>query len=292
MPGEAGWSAPPSGLAAASPTAPPLGIAAPAGIAAPGATNYADEYQKALAASSAGIANQFHMALSDIAQREGMANQAVGLLPGQLNDVYNASGANMLNGAASLDAAQKASGLSSFMPAGAQMTPLSAAMGENKATAMSGVPLLALAVKTQMANERGALEQAHQSAIAQLASQNLGNISDQAKTANAQAYSTQQNNQQHQWDVQSQQNQLHQQLTLAQLANDSRVEPKTNMTIGEINAVKQDPTYTRAINWISGRAGDPNGDGKAKPTVANLQKAFQGQPNLLKVLQLEFPDLK
>lgn len=268
----------------------PGGGVAP-GLAAPAAPNYADEYQKALAASSAGIANQFHMALSDIAQREGLAGQAVGQLPGQLNQVYNAGNANMMTGAASLDAAEKSSGLNSFMGAGAQMAPLSAAMGENKATAMSGVPLLALAVKTQMANERGALEQAHQSALADLAGQNLGFLSDQAKTANAQQYQTTAANQQHQWDVQGQRNQLDQQLTLAQLANDSRVEPKTNMTIGEINQIKQSPQWQMVQNYLTqGIASGKSGYRTA--SLKDIEKSFGGVPNLMKVVALEYPGLK
>lgn len=267
------------------------GLAPALGVAAPGVPNYADEYQRAMTAASAGIANQFHMALSDIAQREGLAQQAVGQLPGQLNQVYSAGAANMMTGAASLDAAQKASGLNSFMGAGAQMAPLSAAMGENKATAMSSAPLLALAVKTQMANERAALEQQHQSALQSLAEQNLSHVSDQQKTAGAQQYQTGAANQQHQWDVQSQQNQLQQQMTLAQMANDSRVEPKTNMTIGEISQVRQNPLYTHLVNWIAGTAGDPTGNSR-KPTLANIEKAAGGVPSMMKVIALEYPGLK
>lgn len=177
---------------ARTPVAPPQ--AAPAPVPAPSAPgpDYNALYQQALASSSAGVGQQFDLALRDIASREGSANQMVGMLPGQLGTIYNQSGQSLQHATGALDSAQQASGLRSFMSAGDQMQPLIAAGANDRAAHLSSVPVLGLAVQSAFGQQRSEVEQARAAAESEAAqrSQELS-----LRHLDAQ--------QQHQWDLEA-----------------------------------------------------------------------------------------
>lgn len=155
---------------------------------APGGGSYDDQFKQSLLKSRAAIDQQFQSALSDISQREGSANQALGLLPGQVQGVYDRGNANLAQAQGTLDTAQKATGLQSFAPAAAQMAPISAAIGQDLAARQADVPLLKLGSAQVFTQQRGALGQARLGAQDQLDSEERGYAADRAKSQDEQAF--------------------------------------------------------------------------------------------------------
>lgn len=141
---------------------------APGAAAAPKLTDYAAQYEAALGSQRATIAHQIASALADMNQQEAGARQAVGLLPGQLNQVYDTGNASMAQSAGALDAAQKASGLTSYMGAGAQMAPVQGAITADRAARQADVPLLNIGLAQAAAAQHAALQQASLGAYGQV----------------------------------------------------------------------------------------------------------------------------
>lgn len=151
-------------------------VAAPAGLG-----DYASQYEQSLAASRQQIEHQIGAALADINAKEARSSQAVGLLPGQLNTVYDQGNASLAAGTHALDAAQHASGLQSYMGAGAQMAPLAAAVAGDRSSRMADVPLLNIGLAQQAASEHSALQQQRLAAYADLDNQNRQYLMSQAQ---------------------------------------------------------------------------------------------------------------
>lgn len=137
----------------------------------PGGGSYADAFNASLARSRSGIEQQFQSALQDISQREGLANQAVGLLPGQVQGVYDRGDANLTQAQGALDSAQQAANLTSYAPASAQMAPILAARGQDLAARQADVPLLQLGTQQAFSQQRGSLNQARLGAMGDLDSE-------------------------------------------------------------------------------------------------------------------------
>lgn len=153
-------------MGAPMPGAPAPAAAAAAAPVAPHLTDYAAQYEQSLAASRANVDHQIASALADISAKEAGARQAVGLLPGQVDQVYNAGNASLGQTAASLDAAQKASGLQSYMGAGAQLAPIHSAIAADLAARHADVPLLNIGLAQAAAAEHAQLAQARLAAYA------------------------------------------------------------------------------------------------------------------------------
>lgn len=172
---------------------------------APAQPDYERQFQSALDQTQAGIASQYGSALSDINAREGLANQAVGLLPGQVTDIYGKGAASLAQQTGALDAAQKASGLTSYMGAGAETAPLQAAIAQDQSARLADVPLLQLGTAAQFQGQRGALQQARSQATSS-ASADAANAAAQRQfqaqqAQQAQQFQTQQALQSRQWGV-------------------------------------------------------------------------------------------
>lgn len=133
-----------------------------------GMSDYEQQYRDAMSQTGAGIERQFRMAMEDIAQRERAAGEALGLLPGQVNELYDQGNAGLANAISSLDSAQAASGLNSFMGAEPMMAPLQTAMGMDRTARLADVPLLQLAQQTEFARQRGGLGNARLEAEQQM----------------------------------------------------------------------------------------------------------------------------
>lgn len=192
--------------------------------------NYEAEYGKLLDQSRSNITQQYGMALSDIAAREQAAGQATGMLPGQLSSIYGAGQAQLGQAATSLDAAQGASGLHSYMSAADQMAPQQAAQSADLTNRQADVPLLQLANQTQANNQRAGLAQA------QLSDQN---------------------------SLDSEQRGYLQQMGMAQTQRDwakqdaaSATDPTTGLTLDETHLIRSSPEYTSALQQLQGPTED------------------------------------
>lgn len=144
-----------------------------------GLTDYAKQYETSLAASRAGIEHQLGAALQDINAKEARARQATGLLPGQLKGIYDEGNTGIAATTASLDQAQKASGLQSFMGADAQLAPLHAAISGDSAARQADVPLLNIGLAQAAAAEHAQLQQQRLSMYGDLESQQRQYIASQ-----------------------------------------------------------------------------------------------------------------
>lgn len=257
------------------------------------AVDYGAEYRNAMAQSQAGLTQQFNMAMGDIAQREGLANKAVGMVPGQLNTIYNTGDANMAQNAHTLDAAAKAGGVRSYIGAGAQMAPVKGAITANKASDLSSVPLIALAVQNQMAQERGALNQAHQGALADLAQQSASIGAQQSDAAANRAFQADQNQKQMDYDTQKSNSDFGRQVTLAQMANGAAGTELSKrvpgFTVADEQKVATSPQFLRAVTMINtGQVQDDDGKMHAL-TPAMLMGFASGNPKLIQLLTSYYP---
>jgi len=127
---------------------------------------------QALQATQAGVQGQFSKAFADLARREQAANAAINMLPGQVTSIYDRGQGAMTGAMNSLDAAQRSSGLASFMPAQAQMAPINSAMSMDRTARQADVPLLRIGTQDSFARTRGALEAAQAEAAQEAAARN------------------------------------------------------------------------------------------------------------------------
>ena len=182
--------------AGAQATGPSLSsLTAPPAAAVP---DYEGRFQAALDQTQQGLASQYGSALADINARESLANQAVALLPGQVSGIYDAGAASLAQQTGALDAAQKASGLTSFMGADAQMAPLQAAMAQDQAARLADVPLLQLGTAAGFQGQRGALNQAKTESSMSL-------MADAANAAAERQFQKEQAAQNNQWAIDAEQ---------------------------------------------------------------------------------------
>lgn len=139
--------------------------AVPAPPGAPAGPDYLAAFNQSLGASRSAIQSQLQGALQDIAHSQGLSQQAIGLMPGQLNALYGQAQGQINNDAGFLDQQLKGSGvLSGFtMPSqGAFMQPVQAALANTQAYNQAEVPLLQLGANDSFAKLRS---QANNAAI-------------------------------------------------------------------------------------------------------------------------------
>lgn len=151
-------------------------------------------YQDALGASRGNIEAQYGAALNEIAQREGLTSQAIGQLPGQLNDIYAPAQAQVGQLSQTLADAQNKSGLTALVPAGAEAAPIQAAMTGSLASRQADVPLLNLAAQGEFSKQRQSVASDKANALSQLAQQDAS----QRASMSANRASDQQK---HGWDI-------------------------------------------------------------------------------------------
>lgn len=303
-----------------------LGLAAPAppvpGAPAPSLPqpeiDYMQMFQSALGASRAGVERQFTMALGDIAQREGLAGQALGQLPGQLSTIYQQGAAGNAAATKSLDAAQKASGLQSFMGAGAQMAPLAAAQSNDLAARQADVPLLQLAVQTETNRQRGAVRQAQASAAAEsqgqlasfyadMAAQQQGRRYDEADRTAARQAELEDMASERSYADRTRREDRSFELRMRRLdksAADER-DPETGLTFSEADSVRRSKDYkdaldglkdthkskNRGVLGVGGLFGWKDESGSKPLTAEQLYNKYRHKPKVLKVLAQDIPEL-
>lgn len=267
------------------------GMAYGAAHTPPPIPDYASLYESGLSQARGGIEQQFSMAMKDIAAREGLANKTVGLLPGQLNQIYTDSQGQLVNGIQALDAGQKNAGVHSFTTAGQQMAPLVGAIRSNKASDESTVPMMQLAVQTQMAQERGGLNQAHLGALADLASQEASArvaAAQQTYNAQAQQYSGRVGAEA---DAAKTAHDDNMKLTLAQIGQGQHYDSKLGMTTSEADNIRNSQPYKNFAARIQMiQSGLPSSDlfDATMPTRDDVTKLFGSNPQLLKIIAADF----
>lgn len=132
---------------------------------------YREAYQAALAQSQSTIEAQYGAALDEIAKREGLAYQAVDMLPAQYEAIYGPAQQATTDASNAIHQAQQASGLTPLLPAGAEAAPIQAALSGALANNQSGVPLLRLGVGGEIGKQRDNVNQQRASALTELAMQ-------------------------------------------------------------------------------------------------------------------------
>ncbi len=255
--------------------------------------DYDAAFRNALESSRSGVTKQFELALGDIAQREAAAGQGLSMLPGQVTDIYSRGDANVGQGVASLDAAQQASGLSSFMGAGDQLAPLQAAMQGDLAARQADVPLLQMAMQADANRQRGALQNARLDAMSGIDSQ-LSNYYLQG--ADRQASQSFQRERDlvdaeqalylRELDEQKAMRLKDYDAQLKQGTNSSsgQIDRDTGMTYGQMDAVRQTPAYKVALSYLSGNYAPQDSNKQRALLPEEAYAMYAGNPQLLKVL--------
>lgn len=288
---------------APKPAAPaPAHALAPA--AAPAPVDYTSAFNDALGAQRAGIERQFSMALGDISQREALAGQAVGALPGQLSSIYKQGSDNVGAATKSLDSAQQASGLRSFMPAQAQMAPLAAASSNDLAARQADVPLLQLAMQTEMSRQRGAVGQARIGSMADVDAQQASYLADLARAQAGQGLDQSSVADERLYQDKVRKDEQNFQLKLRKLdAGGDSVDPETGLSSKQITSIRKSQRYKDALSSLHDTHRKTGGFGIGpvkigqkskghKPASGEeIYKKYRAYPQVLKVLIKDIPEL-
>lgn len=250
---------------------------APSAAAPP---SYDDAYNTALERSRSGIDKQFELALRDIAQREQASRAAIGGLGGQLTDIYGRGGEALAAASGQLDAAQQASGVTSFLPASAQMAPLLAAAGMDLSARQADIPLLQLAAQTETARQRAAIENARLEAEQGLGAEQRGYLQELAReerqrSAEAGMLPAQQA---------AADREFQQKLLLKEIDRENKlaslVDEGTGMLRSDIKRIRKTGTYQAARKQWKGGA-----------SPQKVYDSLRGYPDTLRVLATEWPAL-
>lgn len=278
--------------------------------------DYMGAFTSALGASRAGVERQFTSALADIAQREGLAQQAVGQLPSQLTNIYQQGDANVMTAAAGLDSAQQASGLTSYLPAGAQMSPLTAARTNDLSSRQADVPLLQLAVQNESNRQRGAVSQAQAASAGESQGQLASFYADMAKMQAQRQYDSADRDVER-YTLADERNYADRvrkdeqsfTLRLRDLESTNDIDKITGLSVKEVNNIRRSRDYraalestrdtykeqNRGIFGIGGAVGWKDKSGhKPKQGVAlgeELYKKYRYKPQLLKVIATDIPEV-
>lgn len=207
--------------------------------------DYQAAYQAALGESQANIEAQYSAALAELANREGIANQAIDQLPGNLNAIYEPAQASMNQTSQALYQAQQASGLTPFLPQGAEAAPIQAALSGALASRQADVPLLKLSAAGAASQARQSLDQSRMSALSNLSSSGGGGGSDAMALAQ----------QKRQWELEDRANTPSQTQTwgLNEIASDrggeiAHFSPDLADTVRAGAAGKDSKVYSKVLN--------------------------------------------
>lgn len=142
---------------------------------------YDQAYSNAMAAARANITSSIGNALTEIANRQSIANQGLQQLPGQLNTIYDQAKGQVTAGADNLLAQQKASGQSSFLSAEGSVAPGLTAMANANAGAVGAVPTLQLAFDNSFGEQRQAASASAAGSLASLDAEAAMHTADMEK---------------------------------------------------------------------------------------------------------------
>ena len=119
---------------------------------------YDDAYNQSMAVARGNIQQQIGNALAEINQRQGIANQGLAQLPGQINQNFTQAQQGVQSDVAAMNAQEAAIGGAgtngTFNPGDAAAQPGLAAIAASNAGAQSGVPVLKLAFDNAFSNQR------------------------------------------------------------------------------------------------------------------------------------------
>lgn len=232
------------------------------------AQNYSSVFQNALGSARSDIGQQLAGALSDIKANQLYAHQALGQLPGQINQSYNTANSLMNTGQQAAQQGMNAPGLNATTAANTggslaqYMAPERAAIAGEKAGEQANVPLLATGITQASSQEQAAANNAALSDYSALAQQQA-QLAGQAQIAamNGQNSLAQQQAQ-NQYGLLS--GSLNNQYTLGQIkasnANTAANSPvmgggtsgvPLGMTQGMFNAATSTPQYKGALAGIT-----------------------------------------
>lgn len=282
---------------------------------APNPVNYGSAFEGALGAARSSIAQQFQLALSDVAKREAAAGQAVGALPGQLGTIYQQGQSSINNATGALDSAQAASGLRSFMPAQAQLAPLAAASANDQAARLADVPLLQLAMQTEMGRQRGALNQARLGAEGEIEQQRASYLADMARLQASQQAEAQQRAfdreagrtstaEERAYQDRVREDEQNFALRLRRLEGKTAdVDQETSLSQQEVSRIRQSKRYKDAFASLRDTSKKSGGfgigpfkigektTGQKPATPEEIYKKYRSYPKVLKVLIKDMPEL-
>lgn len=261
---------------------PRVGPPAPVAPASSSLADYEAEYRRSLEQARGGLTRQFQLALSDIANRERAAGQAVGMLPGQINELYAQGASGLANAVAALDQAQAAAGLQSFMSAGAQMAPLQAAIGADQSARLADVPLLRLAMATEFARQRAGVQNARLEAEQGLLADERDFARQRLLTADERRYQDRVRGEDRAF-----------QLSLRDLERQERAqaEPDPNgsgLPRAEADAIRNSAAYKYAMQLRNQGVWEPRSFGRGavrrKLSAEEILARYEGNPRLYRVL--------
>lgn len=132
---------------------------------------YLSEFSSGLGEARSAIQNQMSAALSEISQREALANQALGNMPADLNNIYAPAQAQVANTAQALYTAQQNSGMTPLLPEGAEAAPIQASLAGALASRQADVPYLQQAAAGSFSKQRADVQSNGGSQLADIATQ-------------------------------------------------------------------------------------------------------------------------
>jgi hypothetical protein len=145
---------------------------------------YDAAYQNSISAQRSNITQMFGAAMQDIANRQGAGDAAIGALPGQISAAYAPAEQSVKDNAAAAEAGQRASGLSTFLPASAISQPAVTAMETSQAAHQADVPVLHQAINTELGKERTTVQTQQAQSLADLAAKEADHAASMQQTAN------------------------------------------------------------------------------------------------------------
>jgi len=257
----------------------------------PQPVNYYAQYDAALAAARSNLEGQYVNAQNAIDTQQKNANTELATLPGKFSTIAGNEATNVGIANRSMLAADTAAGMGGGKGAvgatAAAQAEMNAARGQENAGTQSLVPSLGLGITTQMAAERAALNDAHQSALEQINQGAMSAAASRGDAAQAEANRRADATTQHGWDTQAATTAFNRQVTLASAAQGSQADKIIpSMTLGQVASVQHSPAYQNAVTLLT------VGNGSGKPTTAkDVQSMYASNPQLLMVLARDFPTL-
>lgn len=249
----------------------------------PAVDPYALLFEQSRSAARAGIDAQIAAAMGNISARESAAQEMAGGLPAQIQALYAQGASGLGNAVASLDAAQQASGLTSFMGAEAQMAPLQGAIQMDQTARLADVPLLKQAIAGQASAERGALNQRRMELETELNRERESRMFDLLMREDDEKRRRDERLENRQWSLQDARLQRAWQMGDARAAAEMERDPETDLTRAEIESTRSSSAYKYVLARMRGEA-------KSEPlSPEEIVQKYRGNPTLLKVLAKDIP---
>lgn len=262
--------------------------------------DYTTQFQNALTQARGNINQQLMAAMGDIQNSQAAAGQALGTLPGAINQSYGQALGTMGNAENMIEAAQKKSGVGSLTPLQSYMQPVDAAIHGSEAAAQANVPLLQVAIQQQTAQQRAAAQMAAMGDMGGLNQQLMsfyGQQAGQEAAAKQQAEQAAANALQNYNYSKQLQDDPNRNFGPSSTAGTAQLTDKQGIPLGytgnDVAKAKASPSFSRATQAIQAAQAitDPKKSAQQQAQIwFEMQQVYKNQPAMLAALASTFPN--